>query len=209
MGSGSSQGGHISRRSSKEDTSARARFRLTRTQRWQAHETKVVGLAFINNDRLLVTATFDVARLWTEEGALVGDFGQSKLWDLGRVETWAYRTPRVVKETADKEGGAEKGQQQPDGSAQGKAGGGDAGSEDGSKDGESEIGWDSGQKIDRVIEGLSQKIKQCLTADLERQYKNRLEIKPLSPIPRTLFPNRVKEAAKNYLPSKHDSKGAL
>ena len=62
---------------------------------FQAHEESVVSLDFLslNGLNFILTASTDCSvKLWTSEGALVGHFGQTPLWKLGDVSTYAAAT---------------------------------------------------------------------------------------------------------------------
>jgi len=68
---------------------------------WKAHEDDITALDCVENpvvlDTFLITASHSaVIRLWTYDGAWVGQFGQSKLWDLDSPSTYRSLIPELL-----------------------------------------------------------------------------------------------------------------
>ncbi|CAM6105598.1 unnamed protein product [Calypogeia fissa] len=64
---------------------------------FRAHHESIVSLAFVDQDRLLITTSlYGTIRLWTQVGIRIGQFGQNELWDLSSRSTWRTREPSYL-----------------------------------------------------------------------------------------------------------------
>ncbi|XP_013371355.1 PREDICTED: WD repeat-containing protein 49-like [Chinchilla lanigera] len=61
---------------------------------WRAHVSMVTSLELIEEENVLLSSSLDrTVRLWTRDGAYIGTFGQSNLWDIFIPASWSH--PRV------------------------------------------------------------------------------------------------------------------
>ncbi|XP_067949364.1 cilia- and flagella-associated protein 337-like [Watersipora subatra] len=58
---------------------------------WRAHVENINSLDFIDEHKLLITASSDCSvRLWNKDGDYIGTFGQPEPWDIYNMSTWQH-----------------------------------------------------------------------------------------------------------------------
>ncbi|XP_031194673.1 WD repeat-containing protein 49-like [Mastomys coucha] len=61
---------------------------------WRAHVSMVTSLELIEGDSILLSSSLDcTVRLWSQDGAYIGTFGQNCPWDVFTPDSWGH--PRV------------------------------------------------------------------------------------------------------------------
>ncbi|XP_021078356.1 WD repeat-containing protein 49-like [Mus pahari] len=61
---------------------------------WRAHVSMVTSLELMEEDSILLSSSLDcTVRLWSQDGAYIGTFGQNRPWDVFTPDSWGH--PRV------------------------------------------------------------------------------------------------------------------